>query len=324
MRHRVQRETGIEQVSPSGQPHPHGQTAGLPLCPRCGSIDTIGHGTFRLRDGSRRPRRLCRGCGRSFNPNTGTPLNYLKKPAEWNLMLKTMPRGLSVRKTATTIGVQVATAFDWRHRLLGVWAARPQPVLSESVAATEAFIPYSEKGRRHPRGAAATKAFAPNSAQMRRHDHGVAVLGGSSATFLTVVGQRKFRRLVDARPSCVLLAADRDRSATVITGQGRPSPEDLSKSLAPLLGSGTELVAIGLAPYTAACRQMEVHHRNPWSPDAAPTHRQLFRGVERLCRHLYTWLRKFRGVATRYLQHYLAWHRLSFQQVLQTWSSPGA
>lgn len=270
-------------------------------CPHCGSSCTQGHGSFVHKDGTSQRRRLCRTCGRTFNPNTGTPLHYLKKRSRWAQMAEGMVNQLSVRKAAAFLGVQVATAFRWRHRLLSALCRQPQPLLTGIVAASEAYLPYSEKGSRRTSGPGAHGSrFTP----VRR-----------------TTGQRPFRRFVEGKPSCVLLACAGEQQVTVIVG--RPLPEGLQSCLAEVLGAGAELWAGGLAPYAEACRRLGIAHRDLLAQGTAGWVSHPCRGVDRLRVQLHGWLRKFRGVATRYLHHYLAWYRFASRSARLLPADPG-
>ena len=274
------------QISAS-QPQPRPRRVARPpnglRCPHCGGDRCQGHGSFPLQDGTRQPRYRCLACERTFNPQTGTPVAYLKKRDRWERLAECMAKGLSVRRTAAALGVQVATAFRWRHRLLSAVAGRPLPALTGPVAAGEAFIRYSEKGSWGTGGPGAR--------------------GGRRAP-----GRRLFRRFVDGKPSRVLLACAREQQVAVIAGRGRPAPGDLEGCLKPVLGAGVELCISGEAPYAEACRRLGVAHREAWGQRSAGLFAPLLRKVDWLRLGLYVWLRRFHGVATRYVHHYLSWY----------------
>ena len=260
-------------------------------CPHCGSGCVHGHGSFGLMDGARQQRYRCRSCGRTFNQDTDTPLSYLKKRDRWEQLAEGMAQGLSIRSLAAALNIAVATAFRWRHRLLGALCRRPQPVLTGQAAASEAYVPYSEKGSRQTDG---------------RGAYGVRRARAAGAGF----GRRRFRRFINGKPSCVLLACAGEQRVVAIVSSGQPAPEQLQSTLAQTLGAGAELSTLGLAPYAAACLRLGVPHREAWGPGAAAGWTPPCRAVERLLRGLYAWLLQFHGVATRYLHHYLAWYRL--------------
>jgi transposase-like protein len=89
-------------------------------CPHCGHGASVGCGQA---DGLRRFR--CKGCGRSFNALTGTPLARLRKKECWLDFGRSLSEGETVVASAERCGVAVSTAFRWRHRFLTAPAASP-------------------------------------------------------------------------------------------------------------------------------------------------------------------------------------------------------
>lgn len=275
----VQRRPGLSGRRRSAYRFAHRAT-----CPHCRSPRVQAHGFFTRRDGSRQPRQLCRACNRTFNQHTGTPLHYIKKRTEWRLMTSKMSRWMPVRRMAAAVRVTVATAFRWRHRLMRAVSPQPNPVLTGTVVAGEAYVPYSEKGRRQPGG--------PGSRGAR-----------PARAIVAVTGPTRFRRIRDGKPSFVLLACAGPQQAVVLAGQGRPSPQELQTTLRQLLGPGALVQASGLAPYAQACHLL-----------AMPCVEATLSGcqvVDRLRRRFYSWLRPMHGVATRYLLHYVTWFTLA-------------
>jgi transposase-like protein len=257
-------------------------------CPHCGNGSTSRHGSFPLTDGTRRQRWLCGGCGRTFSQTTGTPLYYIKKHRLWPRLGVAMAMRLTIRSTARDLGVGIPTAFRWRHLKLKDLAGLPQPVLTDAVGASEAYIPYSEKGSR--------KTHGPGSWGYR--------LASASVHIPRAL---RFRRFIEGRPSCVLVACDSHRRAVAIVSQGRPDPSQLETALKRLLGDGSRLSGPGGAAYAEACRRLGL----PWEPEAIQPGRcdrsSVCERARTLMGSLYGFLMPFRGVATRYLGHYLAW-----------------
>jgi len=258
-------------------------------CPACGSEHTRRHGSFPLLDGTRRQRRRCRDCGRTFSECTATPLAYLKKSHLWPDMAACMARGLPIRQTAAKLGVAVSTAFAWRHLLLAPLAGKPLPLLTGAVQAGEAVVPYSEKGSRRSGGPGSWRNGKPSDAP--------------------------FRRIRDGRPSFVLLAqAPAQPEALELVCQGRPEPEALQRHLSLLLGAGASVCSGGLVAYGEACKALGVKHQDAWHPEAKELRQENREALFPLRWALHGWVeRRFRGVATKYLQHYLRWLRMALQ-----------
>ena len=89
-------------------------------CPHCGTPGAISRGRAR---GLRRYQ--CKGCGRTFNAATGTPLSGLHHKERWLTFGASLAEGETVRESASRCGLGVNTAFRWRHRFLAARGAGP-------------------------------------------------------------------------------------------------------------------------------------------------------------------------------------------------------
>jgi transposase-like protein len=269
-------------------------------CPHCNSSNTQRHGSFVRKDGTRQPRRRCRDCRRTFNQHTGTPLHYLKKRAQWVQMLRNMGRAVSLRRMAGQLNVHLSTTFRWRHRLLAALSSQPQPVLTGAVSVSEMYMRYSEKGSRHTAGPGAFYRRRPNPNWAPAGQFAATVPGRSTIPF-------PFRGRIDGKPSCVILACAGDQPALAIGGRGRLGVEQVQACLVRLLGAGAEVWIRGFAPHEEACQALGIPYRSGFD---LPVPRFVC-GAESLGSGLYRWLIHFRGVATKYLNHYLVWGRLA-------------
>lgn len=223
---------------------------------------------------SGRQRYRCTACGRTFSDFTGTPLAHLKLLDRWPAFCDCILASLTVRHAARLLDVNKDTAFRWRHRLLGALGASDTTTLRSNVVLQETWFAHSEKGSRH----------LDRPARSRRALH---------RSEITAVW--------------VQIARDpAGRTASGVVGPRRPGPHDLEALLIPRLHPDAELVsAIGYygAPARMADRTGHSHRRVPHhDPELSP--------IRAYVLHLHRWIRRFRGVATRYLDNYLAWHRL--------------
>ncbi len=98
----------------------------------------------------------CKGCGRTFNALTGTPLARLRKKALWAAFAEGLSDGDTVKGAAARCGVANTTSFRWRHRFLA--AIKGGDVkLKGIVEADETYVLDSRKGAKEarPQGAQA-------------------------------------------------------------------------------------------------------------------------------------------------------------------------
>lgn len=181
---------------------------------------------------------------------------------------------MTVRHAGHVLGIDKDTAFRWRHRLLAALDATDDTRLSGAVALEETFFAHSEKGSRD----------LDRPPRSRRALH---------RTEITAIW--------------TLVARDSGgRIASGVVGRHRPEPRDLERLLLPHLAAEAELVStIGHygAPARMAERTGHVHRRIELG---APP----IRAARRYILGLHRWIKRFRGVATRYLPNYLAWHRV--------------
>ena len=137
----------------------------LVQCPHCDGAQVSKWGTAHVLQ-----RYRCRGCRRSFNALTGTPLARLRHKSVWLGFASALQQTLSVRKSAKACGVAVSTAFRWRHRFLAAPTASKPVQMSGIVEADETFFRRSYKGLRRwtAPDTAALDTAAPGRAPRRR------------------------------------------------------------------------------------------------------------------------------------------------------------
>ena len=88
-------------------------------CPHCAREGAVSRGMAR---GLRRYQ--CKGCGRTFNALSGTPLSGLHHKERWLSFGASLAKGETVKASAARCDVAVSTAFRWRHRFSGGGAER--------------------------------------------------------------------------------------------------------------------------------------------------------------------------------------------------------
>ena len=135
-------------------------------CPHCAREGAVSRGKAR---GLRRYQ--CKGCGRTFNALTGTPLSGLHHKERWLSFGASLAEGETVKASAERCDVAVSTAFRWRHRFLAAARHRPE-VLKGIVEADETYLLESRKGARklgarHGGGAARRRSVASRANRCR-------------------------------------------------------------------------------------------------------------------------------------------------------------
>jgi transposase-like protein len=243
-------------------------------CPRCQGQQLYRHGS---KSGLQRFR--CRACGRTFNSLTGTPLARLRHKEKWLDFGDCMLDSRTVRKAAARVGVDKNTSLRWRHRFLMATKTDRPACLNGIAEADETFLLESQKGARN----------LQRTARKR---------GGKAS-----------KRGISKEQVCILVARDRSgNTVDFVTGQGPVTVAQLKKHLRPVLAPDTLLVTDANKAYQAFARQESISHEyvnvSVGERVRGAVHVQNVNGYHS---RFHKWLRRFNGVATRYLPNYLGW-----------------
>ena len=255
-----------------------------PCCGYCGSKSV---GGWSSQNGLARYR--CRDCTKTFNALTGTPLAQLHRRDAWFNYAKALADGLSLRKAAARCGISLDTSFRWRHRFL----AAAKDVKAKTVkgivmleaclqhSADETFIRTSAKGSKRLAGRAPRKRGTKSKPGLSSDDY-----------------------------TPVLIVRDR-HGATL--DQVLPDLEGATfkRVLAPVVAHDALLVSDGRAAYGQFADEAGLLHiaLNASRGERAYGSYHI-QNVNAYISRLKDWLRRFKGVATRYLPSYLGWRRL--------------
>ena len=243
-------------------------------CPHCASEGAVSRGMAR---GLRRYQ--CKGCGRTFNALSGTPLSGLHHKERWLSFGASLAKGETVKASAARCDVAVSTAFRWRHRFLAA-ARSDSEVLKGIVEADETYVLESRKGAR----GLGRKA--------RRR------------------GGKAKKRSLSREQVPVLMAADRS-GTTVSAVLPRVDAAALTAALDPVVAKDALLVSDGGASYPPCAAALGVSHealnRSMGERVRGDLHVQT---VNSRHSRLKDFLRPRRGIATRYLDNYLSWFHL--------------
>jgi transposase-like protein len=275
----------VPAAAPAASPTPHTTSsiaaiaasfAAAPKCPHC-----LATAVKRWGSSNGLGRYRCKQCGVTFNALTGTPLARLHKRELWAAHAQTLVEGISLRKVSARIGVDLTTAFRWRHRFLQAPQAMKAQRLEGTVEADETFFLYSEKGARRLRRPARKRG-----------------------------GVARKRGLSDEQVP-VLIARDRNAATTdeILTDR---STRSIAAVLEPIVAKSAILVSDGAQAYRAFANQAGLPHvalnlsagERTWGI-------YHIQNVNNYGSRLKTWMRRFNGVATKYLDSYLGWHRIN-------------
>ena len=248
-------------------------------CPHCESTHFVKNGT---KCGNQRY--LCRDCKKSFVEQTGTILYNSQKDIEvWEMYIHCMIEKYPLRKCAKICGINLATAFAWRHKILDALQNMMEEVeLDGVVQADETFTAISYKGNH--------KSFKLPRPSYKR-------------------GTRATLRGLSKEKVCVPCAVNLNgMSVAKISNLGKPSLKDLQKVLDGKIAKDSVFVTDSLRPYQKLSLDMDLNHiriaTNKRSKGLfnIQTVNSYHSRLKDLIIH------RFKGVATKYLNNYLVYH----------------
>lgn len=245
-----------------------------PQCPHCQATRVVRNGQA---DGLQRYK--CRGCGKTFNALSGSPMARLRHKGKWLAQAQVLNDGLSVHAAAQRLQVAPSTAFRWRHRFLAQAQAVKARILIGIAEADETFILRSNKGQ-HALARTARRRGGKSSTRGTSDDH-----------------------------VPVLVARDRSGACTDFM-LGRSDKAQLMAALAPILAPDVVLCTDGSSAMAAAARQIGIeHHALNMTSSTRTCGAWHIQNVNAYHGRLKAWMQRFHGVATKYLTSYLGWFR---------------
>ncbi len=242
----------------------------------------------------------CSHCGKTFNALTGTPLAQLHYKGRWLDFARSLSEGETVRKSADRCDLAVSTAFRWRHRFLGAIKTDAAP-LRGIVEADETYVLESRKGSRAWKQVEQGQpdAVAPARKPRKRG------------------GKAKKRGLSDEQTP-VLIAADRT-GTTVSAILPALNADAILDVLSPVLNKDALLVTDGARFYPTCADKLGVSHQALNLSAGERVRGDLhIQTVNSRHERLKTFLRRYRGIATKYLDSYLKWFHLTGIQLNPT------
>lgn len=222
---------------------------------------------------------LCKSCGHKFRYDANQITAHSHQPREsWVILIEDTLALESLDTTAARIHVTHATAFNMRHKLLTyletiVDAAAPLEALIEL---DETYVVESQKGtpvlHREP----------------RKHGEGASKRGISNEQF------------------CICMATDRNgHMIAKCVNRARPSSEDLIAALGNHIATQSVLMCDGAASYNALAEHVQSKKVELMGHDSYDKVYHL-NTVNSLHSRFKNMIRRFRGVASKYLNRYAA------------------
>ena len=245
------------------------------LCPHCLSSDIYGHGAYKGRK-----RYKCKKCKKTFNDFTGTAISGIKKVEKFQEYLELAIESLTIRKAAKILDVNMKTIFDWRHKLLSSIATMNGQAFSGIVECDDKQLDISEKGNRD----LGRKAYKRPS-------------------------DRKKKRGVSNDKISIMVATDRSGNPTMQVAKiGRVDAESIERTIGNLLSNDNVLCSDAHPSIISWAKSKELeHHTFVASKQHVKNKCYHVQHVNSLDNLYERWIKRFYGVATKYLPQYLNW-----------------
>ncbi len=268
-------------------------------CPHCQHQDIVRNGSI-----NKTPRFKCKACGKTFSFSTYR-LRYRsqKSRAFWSLYIDLMFQGLSVRKLRYQMrlhGMNICqnTAFYWRHKILALLLQAIRTNLSGVVEADETFFPLSFKGKKGPNRKATDLGRRPHKR-----------------------GEAASQRGISKEQVCVSTAVARSGGSYMKSVcLGRMSINDFHLNLAQHINwSKTTLMTDGHNAYVPPSSATNALHVRVHHFGRGAKH---INTVNSAHSHLKQFMKRFNGVATKYLDNYLVWfqwRKRNYREPLKTY-----
>ena len=230
-------------------------------------------------------RYLCVDCKKTFNVATNTILSSSKKELSvWKKYIDCMMDGLSIRKSAEICSIDKDTAFIWRHKILDALQNMADSVkLDGIIEGDETFFPISYKGNHK------TSKFA-----MPRKSHHR--------------GKQTHLRGLSHEKVCVPCAVNSNGlSISKISNLGKVSSKNLHNVFDARIAENSILCTDGMNSYVnfAKSNNIELIQLKSGKSKKGSYHIQHINAYHSM---LKTFIRKFKGVSTKYLNNYLIWN----------------
>jgi transposase-like protein len=252
-------------------------------CPRCGCAHTVGKG----KPGGH-PRRLCRGCKKTYGTSTDRVLAMSKLPREvWVGYARCMMDSLSLRECATRCNVSLKTSFFMRHRITECMEGCLGPfAVGEACSAEidEVYLRESFKGNHSQK----ERFTMPRKPKRRKGD---GVRSGTSKDQI-----------------CVMTGiSDRGDIFLEVAAMGRLTRETAERVLQEKVFKGAIISTDDHHAYRGVLREIGVAAH--WRYKASDRSYGVINAVNALHSRLKDFLKRFKGVSSRWVESYLIWLR---------------
>ncbi|WP_047155301.1 IS1595 family transposase [Aneurinibacillus tyrosinisolvens] len=247
-------------------------------CVHCGSKTIKRNGKYRTRQ-----RYLCKDCGKSSNDMTASPISGTRYPQKWLDYFQMMVKGYTLPKISKKLKIHISTAFYWRHKILNALRTIGFDSLKGIVESDETFFLESYKGK---------KNITHRKARKR----------GGKAT----------KRGISNEQICVVVAQDRNGVIlSKMAGRGRVTAKAIDEVMGSYIDPSALLCSDSATNYKTFAKSKGLEHEAVNIRKGVYVKKGIYhiQHVNNYHMRLKKWMKRFQGVATKYLDNYLYWFR---------------
>lgn len=225
----------------------------------------------------------CKDCNRKFNELTDTPFHhtrlYYKQITD---VYECMTNKLSIRKTASKVGISIKTAFILRFKIISCLKnIINNKTLNGTSQLDEYYLPINLKG---------TKPKNMPRISKKRQKNGTGTSGISKHTVCIVSG-------VDENDNIIFKVA----------GTSNVSSNMIKKSIAPYIAEGSTVITDCKSSYESVALENNWNLKQVKSKCFVDNEGNNLATINSLHSELDKFLGNFRGVSTKHLPQYLDW-----------------
>ncbi len=222
----------------------------------------------------------CKTCKKTFNSLTGTPLARLKRKGHWLSYAECIKDSLTIRAAAAKCGISVDTSFRWRHRFLSNAKKIKATSLCGVVEAFEIKFLKSYKGSKN----------LDRPARKRGLGGEICSESDEEVTFLISRDRNRFTfdKIID-----------------------KISTTELHSALDSLVHSDVLLCCDNKTIYREFAKESSLRHGFVDISKGQIVKKDVvhIQNVRMYCSRMMNWMKRFHGVATKYLENYVSWFR---------------
>ena len=257
------------------------------FCRRCEDVNIVKFG----KDKNGKQRYKCRNCGATFTDTSYSILSNTHQDISiWKKYIELLLDGASLQKCSDECNISVRTAFIWRHKILNALQKdQGNRALGGIVETDETYISISYKGNHKN----SSNFVMPRAPHKRGTDSRCQI--GSRA--------------------CVMVAYERNgQTYGEVLGKGQPTIAMLSHAFDNRILDESIVISdksVGIKNYFSRFDDIDLvqlkAHIKPKSMSSPPEVKGVYhiQNVNNLHYRLHRFLRKYNGISTKYLNHYV-------------------